>query len=282
MKIAIVNQSTSVNNTDFYCMVAGARAQISNEFSWAWGTERGPAELTIYSDIENVPDGYWTVTIVDDPEQVSYFGYHVNNSPVSQSFVFADTIIGYGCPVLYDAGDPTFFTVSSLLCHEILEMIIDPCINEWWDGPGLTLSGNVYPIVSYAAEVCDPVYFDVYTKTISGDIGLPSPLSSPVNVNVCNFIYPAWKDVYADPSAQFDQMNVLSAPFSMDYGGYMLVRNAAYTTEEYVYGARFPLNFREFTMKHSRATSRKNHVPRTKNRPANGLARNIPNPFDKP
>lgn len=281
MKIAIVNQSTSVSNNDFYCMVAAARLQISNEFSWAWGTERGPADIEIYSDVNSIPDGYWVVTIVDDPEQSSYFGYHVNTTPVSQSIIFADTIINYGCPVLHDPNDPAFFTVSSVLCHELLEMIVDPCVNDWWDGPGLTLDGHVYPIVSYAAEVCDPVYFGVYTKTISGDIGLSSPLSSPVDVNVCNFIYPAWKDVYADSSSQFDQMEVLTAPFSLDSGGYMLVRNAAYSTEEYVYGAQFPANFREFTRRHSRTANRLNHVPRTKNRPVSGHARNIPNPFDK-
>lgn len=281
MKIAIINQSTSINNTDFYCMVAAAKLQIINEFSNAWGSERGPVDIQIYGNTSDVPDGYWVVTIVDDPDQVSYFGYHVNTSPVSQSFLFADTIIGYGCPVLYDPNDPTFFTVSSLLCHELLEMIIDPCVNEWWDGPGLTIDGALYPIVSYAAEVCDPVYFDIYTKTIDGYIGLPSPLSNPVNVNVCNFIYPAWRDVYADSSSQFDQMEVLSAPFSMDYGGYMLIRNADYTTETFVYGAKFPNNFREFTRRHSRATSRQSHVPRSQKRPISGNARNISNPFNK-
>ena len=269
MKIAIVNQSTSINDPDFHLMVAAARDQISNEFALAWGSQRGPATLTIYGDTGDVPDGYWLVTIVDDPEQMSYFGYHVNTSPVSQSFVFADTIINYGCPVLYDPGDPTFFTVSSLLCHELLEMIVDPCVNEWWDGPALTIGDTFYPIVSYSAEICDPVYFDVYTKNIDG-----------YNVNVCNFIYPDWRDVYADSSAQFDQMGILTSPFSMDYGGYMLVRNSDYTTEGWVYGARFPTNFKEFTRRNGRTASRKNHVPRSNKHPTSGNPRNIPNPFN--
>lgn len=281
MKIAIVNQSTSVDDLSFHCMVAAAKDQVHNEFANVWGTERGPAEIVIYSDIGDVPDGYWVMSVVDDPENVSYFGYHVNTTPVSQGFLFADTIIGYGCPILYDSGDPTFFTVSSMLCHELLEMIVDPCVNDWWDGPGMTLSSGFSPIVSYAAEICDPVYFDVYTKTISGDIGMSSPLSSPVSVNVCNFIYPAWKDYYADSSVQFDQMGLLTGPFSMDYGGYMLVRTADYTDEQYVYGARFPAQFRAFVKSHARTANRKNGVPRSRFRTSNGMPRNVSKPSDK-
>ncbi len=281
MDIGIVNQSSSVNTTDFYCMVAAARDQIDNEFSSAWGTESGPAALYIYDNIENIPDGYWIYTIVDDPEQASYFGYHYNNSPISQSILFADTIINYGCPVLYNSSDPGFFTVSSMFCHEILEMIIDPCVNGWWDGPGLTLVNGFTPIASYASEVCDPVYFDIYTKTISGDIGLSSPLSSPVHVNVCNFIYPTWKDYYADSSSQFDQMGILTSSFSMSSGGYLLVRSADYMTEQYIYGARFPTQFKQYTRLHSRATNRIKKVPHSLYRPINKLPRNALRPMDK-
>ncbi len=281
MKIAIVNQSTSINNTDFYCMVAAAKNQLTNEFANAWGSERGPIDVQIFSDIGDVLDGYWVMTIVDDPNQVSYFGYHINDMPVSQGFLFADTIINYGCPILYDINDPSFFTVSSLLCHELLEMAVDACVNEWWDGPGIELSNGFAPIVSYAAEICDPVYFDVYTKTISGDIGLPEPLSNPVSVNVCDFIYPAWKDYYADASSQFDHMSILNAPFSMDYGGYMVVRAADYTDEQYVYGARFPTQFRQLIKSHSRSANRVNNVPRSIHRPVNGTSRNVKKPMDR-
>ncbi len=281
MKIAIVNQSPSINDTDFHCMVAAAKAQLTDEFANAWGVERGATELHIYSDAMDIPDGYWTMMIVDDPDQMSYFGYHVNTAPVSQSFLFASTIIGYGCPVLHDPLDPTFFTVSSILCHELLEMAVDPCVNAWWDGPGVTLSGGFTPIASYAAEICDPVYFDVYTKTVSGDVGLSAPLSSPVIVNVCNFIYPAWKDYYADSSEQFDQMGILTGPFTMDSGGYMLVRSADYTSEEYVYGAKFPADFRPFVKTHSRTANRIKGVPRSLYRPANKQGRNVNKPMDK-
>lgn len=281
MKIAVVNQSTSVNNTDFHCMVAAARDQVNNEFSAAWGMERGPVEIVIYPTALDVPDGYWVMTVVDDPDQVSYFGYHVNTAPVSQGFLFADTIINYGCPVLFDPGDPTFFTVSSLFCHELLEMIVDPCVNEWWDGPGMELTGGWAPMVSYAAEVCDPVYYDVYTRTVSGDVGLGSPLTSPISVNVCNFVYPAWKDYYSNSSAQFDQMGLLSSPFSVDYGGYMLVRSANYTDEQYIYGARFPVQFRPFVKNHARTFNRTQGVPRSHNRSVNGMARNVSKPSSR-
>lgn len=279
MKIAIVNQSTVVNDTDFHCMVAAAKDQVANEFSAAWGTERGPADIQIYDDVSDVPDGYWVMTIVDD--EASYFGYHVNDSPVSQAILFASEIVDYGCPVLYDPDDPTFFTVSSMLCHELLEMIVDPCVNEWWDGPGMTLDEGFIPIVSYAAEICDPVYFDVYTKTVSGDIGLSEPLTDPVSVNVCNFVYPDWKDYYADASSQFDQMSQLTGPFSMDYGGYILVRSSDYSDEQYVYGADFPSKFKSFVRTHARTANRTNGVPRSLSRPAKKLSRNVSKPSNE-
>ncbi|HVI40432.1 MAG TPA: hypothetical protein VM577_07215 [Anaerovoracaceae bacterium] len=278
MKIAIVNQSSSITALEFHCMVAAAKAQIQNEFANAWGTERGPADIKIFADASSVPDGYWVMTIVDDIN-AGYFGYHVNTTPVSQGFLFADVIIGYGCPVLHDPGDPTFFTVSSMLCHELLELIVDPCVNEWWDGPGITLENGFTPIASYASEVCDPVYFDVYQKTISGDIGDGYYLNDPVIVNVSNFIYPAWKDYYADPSEQFDQMSILTGPFSMDSGGYMLVRSADYMTEQYVYGANFPNQFMPFVKTHARTANRTSNVPRSLFRPNNGVSRNMPKPF---
>lgn len=281
MNIGVVNQSSTVNDLDFHCMVAAAKDQVSNEFAAAWGSERGPVTIQIYSSVSSIPSNYWAMTIVDDPNQTSWFGYHINNSPVSQSIIFADIITGYGCPILYNSSDPTFFTVSSIFCHELLEMIVDPCVNQWWDGPGVTASGTPPPISSYASEICDPVYFDVYQKIVSGDIGMSSPLSSPVTVNVCNFIYPAWRDIYAGSGEIFDQMGLLNGPFTADYGGYMLVRDEQTTGDEFIYGAQFPSRFTQLATRHSRCSNRMKNIPRTRLRPSNNLSRNIKGPYDK-
>ena len=274
MNISIVNQSTLVSDSDFHIMVAALKQVMANEFASAWGSERGPANISIAPDRPSVPAGNWVCTILDDPAQQSYFGFHVNNLPISEAFVFANVIVNYGQPILYD---PTnFITVASTLCHEIMEMVVDPCCNQWWDCPASLLApfGIVSP-ASVVAEVCDPVEFDVYTTQVSGDVGLLAPLPAPVPVTVPNFVYPAWKDQWAPPGTQFDQMGMLPFPFSADYGGAMLIRTGAPGSEQMFYGSKVPTgavarpdrldwikNFHNIAG--TRMSNRLGHVPRSR------------------
>jgi len=129
---------------------------------------------------------------------------------------------------LYDAQNPQNVSVSSVLSHEILEMVGDPYANFWCDGP-VTPQGN-----HYALELCDPVQQDSYAINISTDATKPSWVS------VSNFILPTW----FDPAGKnpddfpFDYLHKLTAPFSMSKGGYLIVLQAGQSSQ--IFGEHMP------------------------------------------
>ena len=164
MLIAILNQSTAVQNTDAETMTAAIASQIQTDVAPIW--ERAPATVTFYTDPTTVPAGAYVIAIVDTiPNQpTSLLGGHTENQAGQMSgVVAAQPELANGGQVL--TGD---WSVSSTLSHEVLEMFIDPNCNLWAnDGQGSV----------YSFEVCDPVEAPTY----------------PVNgVSVSNFVTPAW------------------------------------------------------------------------------------------
>jgi hypothetical protein len=91
--------------------------------------------------------------------------------------------------------------VSVTACHEICEMLIDPAINMWADGPDGTL---------YAYEMCDAC--EEETFEIDG-------------ITMSDFVYPAYFERFRAPnSVQFDYLKRISQPFEILQRGYSLVR----------------------------------------------------------
>jgi hypothetical protein len=99
-------------------------------------------------------------------------------------------------------------SISAVTSHECIEATYDRNL-EWW-----AWNENDKKVV--AAEVCDQVEDDAYTKRVQEQ-----------DVAVSNFVYPAWFDARAPAGSRFDQMQRLSAPFSCSEGGYLIVYNPA-------------------------------------------------------
>ncbi len=97
-------------------------------------------------------------------------------------------------------------------------MFGDPTVNKWAIGPDGFL---------YAWELSDPVESDSYAVTIKGN-----------RVMVSNFVYPDWFDDTPKARAVFDYMHRVSAPFSMSYGGYMIIASFDPNSEEAVFGKK--------------------------------------------
>jgi hypothetical protein len=94
--------------------------------------------------------------------------------------------------------------VSVTACHEVCEMLIDPAINMWADGPNGTL---------YAYEMCDAC--EQETFEIDG-------------VTMSDFVYPSYFERFRAPhSAQFDYLKRISRPFEILPRGYALVREGS-------------------------------------------------------
>jgi hypothetical protein len=112
-----------------------------------WGT---PAKLI--NATKPLSDA-WTIVFLDDADAPGALGYHdltKNGLPLSKIFVKTTLKIGD--------------KVSVTACHELAEMMVDPAINLWVDGPlGIT----------YAYEMCDAVEEEEFS--IDGIAMWPAP-----------------------------------------------------------------------------------------------------------
>lgn len=211
-QFAVVNRSSLVSGADVAMMSNAVELQILDDAGDAWGY----GNVKYYVDESQISEGHWIITILDDPDQADALGYHLEAAGKVKGFVFARPVLEAGGGILDGKGTP--YSVSSVLSHEILEMLADPFVNAWWGRTDGTL---------IAAEICDPVEGDTYTKTILGH---------PVLVS--NFVFPK----YTDPetslsdrsfSDRLDMMGKLSTPLSCGVGGYLIVQRGGEQSEEY-------------------------------------------------
>jgi len=194
IQIAIINESTVVNDDDFKKVVPALQKQVSNHFCPVWGID---AVLTIVPKGTTPPKGYWWLVILDNTDQAGALGYHdVTNEGLPAGKVFAGTDIQYG------------LQWSVTASHELLEMLGDPNIN---------LCATVYPgnnntfMSLYAYEVCDACEDDKYAYDIDG-------------VKVSDFVYPTWfENFWKKDQTQFDYGKQIHNPLELLSGGYISV-----------------------------------------------------------
>lgn len=210
MLIAILNQSTLVTDADAQTMTQAIASQVQLDAAPLW--DRAPAAVAFYTDASAVPATAYGIALVDtiQDQPRGVLGFHTENRGGKLwGVVAAKPELDNRSQVL--TGD---WSVSSLLSHEVLEMFIDPNCNLWAnDGKG----------TAYSFEVCDPVEAPSYT--VSG-------------VSVCNFVTRSWFDPLAAPTAQFDKLGQLTAPFSILQGGYLVYESAG--QEKQQFGDKFP------------------------------------------
>lgn len=206
-KISIVNESTLVNQKEFYDMVKAVAIQVKRDFCPAWGLKTVGVEMG-KKDLKGI-----VISIKDnpDPGDEGALGYHTMTHDLQWGIIFAKPVLDSGGVVNLDPSNVYTSTVASVLSHEVLELIADPYVNAWIEGPRRK-EGYLY-----ALEVCDPVEADQYT------IG---------NVAVSNFILPEWGNEETDVKTDYDFMKCLNKPFSMTHGGYMVIKDSAGKSNE--------------------------------------------------
>jgi hypothetical protein len=187
--IACINSAADENlKANFDQLVSALQIFLDNCFAPIWGT---PAKLvTSKVGINNA----WTLIFPDDANAASKDnGLHqmtLNGCPLAKVFV-KSTLSAHE-------------KVSVAACHELAEMLVDPGVNMWADGPKGTL---------WAYEVCDAVEETTFRieRTFMSD-----------------FVYPAYFELFRtnDPeSSQFDYLKRVKEPFQLLSGGYSSIRN---------------------------------------------------------
>ena len=218
--IAVINNSTVLSTLEVTRMVSACNTQVNRDVAPVWGRTALPVRL--YNSVRLVPKNSAIIYIVNDADHAGALGYHTETWG-GQVFgkVFARTIMNYGLKPLFDGAK---VTVSSVLSHEVLELMFNPYVSLWADGPVIDTDKN-----EYAYEVCDPVEADMYTITVASS-----------KVSVSNFVYPEWFDIATPAGTKLDYLNKLTAPYTMTPNGYMVVRGNS-GNETAIFGDKYPI-----------------------------------------
>jgi hypothetical protein len=210
MQIGIYNNSTLVTDADVQTMTNAIQNQVKNDLCPSW--ERDPVTVAMMGGKKSVPSTIHAIILVDSiqDEPAGVLGFHTENKDGKLwGTVAVEPELGNGGKIL--TGD---WSVSSVLSHEVCEMIVDPNCNLW---------ANNNTGRAYSLEVCDPC---------------EAPTYSVDGVSVSNFVHPAWFDPNRGKSAQYDHLSLLHAPFTILKGGYVVYEGAGKAMQ--VYGDAFP------------------------------------------
>jgi hypothetical protein len=186
--VAITNASTCLTDAQVSAVLPPLQRQVTRDFRAYWGVD---CQLRFLTKDEQLPDGWWQISVTDNPDQAGALGYHELSSrgtPLGKVFAGLDLESGAS------------WTVT--LSHELLEMLADPWIN--WCAQGE--DGKIY-----ALEVCDAVEADRLGYAIDG-------------VLVSDFITPCWfEPTHAD---RVDFKRRIVKPLELASGGYVSVLDA--------------------------------------------------------
>ena len=226
MLIAVINQSTLVTNDQVNTMCEAIQVQLNLHVLPAWNMRAG--SIKFYADATKVPGYAWVVTMLDNSTQAGALGYHAEDNDKVDGFIFAGPVLQNKGVALYDPTNPQNVSVASVLSHEVCEMVGDRYAGGFSQGPQVS-AGNLY-----CQELCDPVENDSYAINVGG-----------TSVAVSNFLFPSWfnPEAVSPTNSPFDYLGKLTAPFTMDAGGYMIVAsltNEGQVTAKHIFGENMP------------------------------------------
>jgi hypothetical protein len=185
--IALVTESASVSPADLMQVSAALQKQVVRDFRPIWEVE---ATIDPFSDLDDVPVGYWPVIVVD---QVSSGDVGIHGQRDGQPIAFVKS------------GPDWSFTAS----HECLEMLADPWGRRLVPGDSLAGDGQR---VEYLVEVCDPCQHTNFGYRVNG-------------WPVADFYTPNYFDPSGSSAARYDFTGAISEPRQILEGGYLSWRD---------------------------------------------------------
>ena len=218
VSIACINKATVDLGVPFDKLTAALQRCYDQHFLPVWGY---PVKL--YNTKVPKPSD-WQFVYFDDADEAGALGYHdltKDGQPVSK--VFVKTTLA----------DKQLVSVTA--AHELFEMVIDPIANLWAEAADGT---------EYAYEMCDPVEEDTFLVD-----GIP----------MSNFLHPSWFEPFKHPpGTKFDHLGLLTKPFSMTKGGYVILKKKGKVSEVFASKAKERRFAQEHRLGH-RSEHRKPH-----------------------
>lgn len=219
MDFAVLNRSSLVSDADASRIAESLDYQFKRDVAPDWGL--AAPSVVWYPRGRGVPAGVSPIVLLDDPsvDAAALLGRHEigpsSSAPVGR--VFVRPILAAGGGVL--DGRANGDSVSAVASHEGIEILLNPLLNLWADGPLVDASGRAWRQV--AREVCDPVQADVYTVPLATRPGAPPSASGTALVS--SYVLPLWFAPGA--RGRVDKLGRLGRALEVGRGGYALVRD---------------------------------------------------------
>jgi hypothetical protein len=221
--ISINNQSAFVANQDLAQWTAAINQQIATDVTPVWGV----SALVTAVNSQASTTGSVAITPAAVTPKIMVCTLYDGDDPTSQ--VLGDHYVDKnglpGCEINVASSLYWGQTISVVLSHEIIEMLVNP----WLDGLVVVSAPQLNPGGNYLffREVCDPV--QGYTYQIG-------------SVAVSDFVYPAfWQSSVS--SAQMDKLNLVHVSLTPAAGflSYRYTSGTGLSPWQTMYGAGFSL-----------------------------------------
>lgn len=208
MNFVLINRSRSVSAAQAAAMALAIQTQMNRDVLPAW---RRTSCSVVAGELRDAGD--LGIVLADTVDEAGALGYHVEDSSGAiRGIIGVQTIVEAGGGIMLAGANGD--SVCSVTSHEVIEAKFDPNCNLYADTLGLTAGYS-----SMAFELCDPVQGSGY------QIG-------PAQVS--NFVLPSYFDPHGP--GPWDFLKRLRGPFSLEDGGYAILRNSP-SDEKAVFGA---------------------------------------------
>lgn len=194
-QIALYSKSTKVTVQELARVSAALQKQVTRDFTPIWHIR---ATVDAFESEEDVPQGYWKVSVMDIIPASGAAGFHLDE----QGQPYADVLWSKDW--------------SLTASHEVLEMLADPFGRQIATGPSPKPGQGR---VSFLVEVCDPCEAAKYAYTIN--------TGSSHEVLVSDFYTPDYFNSQSSPGTLYSFRGNLTAPLQVLNGGYLSWFNPA-------------------------------------------------------
>lgn len=203
--LRIYNQSSVVSPSDVQTLCDALNKTLPS-FGLFWNLRTVPYAVPQAGSPTQNDNLDWQLVIQDNTSQTGVLGYHQTRNAGVDAYIFAATILSYpNTAILYNPRTSpwTQLTVSSVLFHEVFEMLANPAVNTWYDD----FQGSLY-----LGEVGDPVEAQSF------------PVSLPGNVTVASsdYVFPSWFGQFGGPPS-YNYLGTLTQSFQLAPGGYATI-----------------------------------------------------------
>lgn len=229
--VAIVNKSTIVTDKDGLT-ITNALNIILPQFCKDWSLD--PTRC-VYIPLNSTTSIQLKIYLLDSADVEGALAYHDQYNNISYGRAFAKTVLANGGVMLYSS-NPNIPTFAEAVCHELFEMLINPCCNTW----SMLADGTTL----YAYEVCDPVQSNPVTVQVQTGIKKTYIINRSIKitrnvpiynlVGLSDWVLPNWFNPQSK-MGPYNHNNTLKAPLTIDKNGYA-IRLTGESTFDAIFG----------------------------------------------